>query len=58
MSANLSIHNVKDIEIEMSQSKISADQYYTDIIVTCTDGSKVHFDLFSKSKLEIKDINS
>ena len=57
MSANLSIHNVEAIEIERSKSDRVKDQHYTDIIVTCTDGSKVTFDLFSKSKLKIKDIN-
>ena len=56
MSANLSIHNVEAIEIERSKSDRVKDQHYTDIIVTCTDGSKVTFDLFSKSKLKIKEL--
>lgn len=56
MSAILSIHNVKTIEIERSKSYRVEDQHYTDIIITCIDGSKITFDLFSKSKLKIKEL--
>jgi|TARA_R110002020_G_scaffold269335_1_gene484696 hypothetical protein len=56
MTAKLSIHNVKTIEVEKSQSNSSKDSHYTDFIITCTDGSQVRFELFSKSKLKVKEI--
>ena len=56
MNAKLSIHNVETIEVEKSQSDTVKDQHYTDFIITCTDGSQVRFELFSKSKLKVKEI--
>ena len=58
MTAKLSIHNVEAIEVERSKplSDTVKDSHYTDFIIPCTDGSKVRFELFSKSKLKIKEI--
>jgi hypothetical protein len=55
MAASLSIHDVENINIIKAKSTIGKDLYYTDIIVTCTDGTNVRLDLFSKNELKIKE---
>ena len=54
MSTCINVHRVEDVEITHSISKYT-DSYYTDIVVTSVDGSRIKFELFSDNKLKIKE---
>ena len=54
MSTSINIHRVEDVEITHSLSKYT-DSYYTDIVVTSVDGSRIKFELFSDNELKIKE---
>jgi len=48
------IHFVKDVEVIKKKSRTRDDLYYTDIVVTCTDGI-LHLELFSDSEITIRE---
>ncbi len=50
-----SIHFVKDVEVIKKKSRTRDDLYYTDIVVTCTDGKKRSIELFSDSEITIRE---
>tara|TARA_R110002020_G_scaffold5078_7_gene21565 strand:- start:2241 stop:2414 length:174 start_codon:yes stop_codon:yes gene_type:complete len=54
MSTNINVFAAEDIEIIRSKSD-HTPSHFTDIIVTCTDGTKLQVELFSDNRLPVRE---
>jgi hypothetical protein len=54
MSTNINVFRAEDVEIVRSRSEIT-QSHFTDIIVTCTDGTKLQVEVFSDDRLPVRE---
>ena len=54
MSTNINVFRAEDVEIVRSKGD-HTPSHFTDIIVTCTDGTKLQVELFSDNRLPVRE---